>query len=100
MATTKKTAKKKTAAKAKKQQSKPKAKSNGDALIVEAKKVLARLKAGQTTMGAERDRLGFSSNRPLRLALIEILPGGRKEYDAILKSSQAAYFAAKKSKKA
>ena len=40
-------------------------------------------------MGAERDRLGFSSNKPMRTALIKIL-GSRKAYMTLLKSSQAA----------
>ena len=62
----------------------------------EDSKLLPRLKAGTTTMGAERDRLGNSSDRPIRLALIEIL-GSRKEYDKLLKSSQAAAVKARKS---
>ena len=75
-----------------------KAKSNGNGLIEEAKRVLPLLRAGKTTMGEERDRLGFSSNTPMRLALIEFLPGGRKEYNRILKASQKAYFARKAKK--
>jgi len=63
--------------------------------IKEAKKILPRLRAGKTTMGAERDRLGLSSNKPMRTALIKIL-GSRKAYFALLKSSQAA--AARKKK--
>ncbi len=52
-------------------------------LLAEARKVLPRLQAGETTMGAERDRLGFSSNRPMREALIEIM-GSREAYFALL----------------
>ena len=77
---------------AKKKKAAPKAKTpskNGSKYIDEAKKILPRLKAGKTTMGAERDRLGFSSNKPMREALIEIL-GSKKAYMALLKSSQAA----------
>lgn len=54
-------------------------------LLAEARKVLPRLQAGETTMGAERDRLGFSSNRPMREALIEIM-GSRKAYFDLLEA--------------
>ena len=90
--------KKKTTASAKGRKQQPKVKANGNALIEEAKRVLPLLRAGKTTMGEERDRLGYSSNTPMRLALIQILPGVRKEYDKILKSSQEAYFARKAKK--
>ena len=78
---------------AKKKKAAPKAKApskNGSTRhIDEAKKILPRLRAGKTTMGAERDRLGYSSNKPMRDALITIL-GSKKAYMALLKSSQAA----------
>ena len=81
------TVKKKAAATPQKPKAAPS--KNGTKHLAEARKILPLLRAGKTTMGAERDRLGFSSNRPLRMALIEIL-GSRKAYFTLLKSSQAA----------
>ncbi len=80
------------AQKKKKAAAKPKAKTpsnNGTKRLAQAKKILPLLKAGKTTMGAERDRLGYGSNKPMRDALIKIL-GSRRAYDSLLKSSQAA----------
>ena len=75
---------------AKKKKAAPKAKApSKNGYIDEAKKILPHLRAGKTTMGAERDRLGLSSNKPMRDALIQIL-GSRKAYMSLLKSSQAA----------
>ena len=79
-----KAANKKSAAKAAK---KP-AEKNG-ALLKAARNVLPKLQAGQTTLSAERDRLGLSSNGPLRKALTELL-GGKKQYQAMMKTAQAA----------
>jgi len=68
----------------KKKAAKPKGgKQLDETLLQEAREVLPRLQAGETTMGAERDRLGFSSNRPLREALFVVL-GSKEAYFALL----------------
>ncbi len=67
-------------------------------LLDEARKALPRLQAGETTMGAERDRLGFSSNRPLREALFEIM-GSREAYFELLdRRAQHTRFGADKAR--
>ena len=76
------TAKKAPAAKAKA----PAAKKNGE-LMEAAREILPRLKKGQTTLGAERDRLGLKSNGPLRKALTEIL-GSKKAYTAMMAAAR------------
>lgn len=58
------------------------AKKNG-ALLEAAREVLPRLKKGETTLGAERDRLGLSGNGPLRKALTELL-GSKKAYQEMM----------------
>ena len=58
------------------------AKKNG-ALLEAAREVLPRLKKGETTLGAERDRLGLSGNGPLRTALTELL-GSKKAYQEMM----------------
>ncbi len=75
------TAKKKTVAKkavAKKVVAEKKAPDN--TLAAQAKEILPRLRAGSTTIGAERDRLGHSSNVRLRGALIALLDGSKQAY--------------------
>ncbi len=72
------TAKKAPAAKAKA----PAAKKNGE-LMEAAREILPRLKKGETTLGAERDRLGLSGNGPLGKALTELL-GGKKAYQQMM----------------
>ena len=57
----------------------PKAPAKKDKLVEAAKEVLPKLRAGKTTLGAERDRLGLSGNGPLRKALTELL-GSKKAY--------------------
>ena len=52
-----------------------------------AKKILPRLKKGQTTLGAERDRLGLSGNGPLRKALTELL-GSKAAYTAMMAAAR------------
>ena len=42
-----------------------------------------------TTLSAERDRLGLSSNGPLRKALTELL-GGKAAYQKMMRAAQAA----------
>ena len=51
-----------------------------------AKEVLPKLQAGKTTLSAERDRLGLSSNGPLRKALTELL-GGKAAYQKMMAES-------------
>ena len=75
-----KKAKKPAAAKAK--AAKKPAKKNGK-LLEAAREILPRLRAGKTTLGAERDRLGLSGNGPLRKALTEIL-GGKAAYSKMM----------------
>lgn len=77
MATTKKTPAKKPAATNAKKDSKA---------VAAAKKALPRLKAGKTTLAAERDSAGLSSNAPLRKALTDLL-GGKKQYQAMMKQN-------------
>ena len=60
-----------------------KAKKPADPLMDAAREVLPRLKAGETTLGAERDRLGHSNNGPLRKALTEVL-GSKKAYQEMM----------------
>lgn len=50
------------------------------AFLEECKDILARLQAGQTTVGAERDRLGHKNNSKIRKVIITLLPGGKEEY--------------------
>ena len=86
MATTKKKAapaKKATAKKA------PAAKGpakNGK-LMEAAREILPRLKKGETTLGAERDRMGLSGNGPLRKALTELL-GSKAAYTAMMAAAR------------
>jgi hypothetical protein len=54
-----------------------------------AKQILPKLKAGKTTLSAERDRLGLSSNGPLRKALTELL-GSKAKYTAMMKAGLEA----------
>ena len=52
-----------------------------------AKKILPRLKKGDTTLSAERDRLGLKSNGPLRKALTDIL-GSKKAYQEMMAAAR------------
>ena len=63
-------------------------KTNGQ-LLKAAREALPRLKAGKTTLSAERDRLGLSSNGPLRKALTKVL-GGKAAYQKMMRAAQAA----------
>ena len=58
-------------------------------LLDVAKEVLPKLKAGKTTLSAERDRLGLSSNGPLRKALTKLL-GGKQAYQKMMTARQKA----------
>ena len=71
---------------AKKATAKPPAKKNGK-LMEAAREILPRLKKGETTLGAERDRLGLSGNGPLRKALTELL-GGQEAYSDMMASTR------------
>ncbi len=74
-----KKAKKPAAAKVTKAKAAAKKPAKNGALLDAAREVLPRLKAGKTTLGAERKRLGLSGNGPLRKALTELL-GGKAAY--------------------
>ncbi len=54
---------------------------------VAAREILPRLKKGETTLSAERDRLGLSGNGPLRKALTEIL-GSKKAYGEMMAAAR------------
>lgn len=60
----------------------PSGKKNG-AMLEAAREILPLLKKGQTTLSAERDRLGLSGNGPLRKALTEVL-GSKKAYQEMM----------------
>jgi hypothetical protein len=82
MATKKKAPAKKSAAK------KPAAKAAKNAKLAEAaKKILPVLRKGETTLGAERDKLHLTSNGPLRKALTELL-GSKKAYQDMMKKAR------------
>lgn len=85
----KKVAPKKQAKKAapKKHVAEAKSKTKNGALLEAAREVLPRLQAGGTTLSAERDRLGLSSNGPLRKALTELL-GGKQAYQKMMAGRQ------------
>ena len=78
--------KKATAKKAPAAKAKAPAKKNGK-LMEAAREILPRLKKGQTTLGAERDKLGLSGNGPLRKALTELL-GSKKAYSDMMAAAR------------
>ncbi len=78
--------KKATAKKAPATKAKAPAKKNGK-LMEAAREILPRLKKGQTTLGAERDKLGLSGNGPLRKALTELL-GSKKAYSDMMAAAR------------
>ena len=83
MPTTKAKKKTTTTKTAKKSPPKKKPTSKHVALLEAAREVLPKLKAGKTTLSAERDRLGLSGNGPLRKALTEVL-GSKKAYQEMM----------------
>lgn len=60
----------------------------------DAKKALANLKKGDTTLIAESKKLGFSHNGPLRAALRTLI--GRDAYDKLMEAGKSDVKAAKK----
>ncbi len=79
-------AKKKTPAK-KATTKKPPAKAKNSKLLEAARKILPLLKKGETTLGAERDKLDLSGNGPLPKALIQVL-GSKKAYSDMMAASR------------
>ena len=61
-------------------------KKNG-ALLKAAKEILPRLRAGETTLGAERKRLGHKYNTALRKALTELL-GSKAAYTEMMAAAK------------
>ena len=56
-------------------------------LMEAAREILPRLKKGETTLSAERDRLRLSGNGPLRKALTELL-GSKAAYTAMMAAAR------------
>ena len=79
----------KTKAPAKKAAAKKAPPKNGssDKIAEAAKKILPLLRKGETTLSAERDKLGLSGNGPLRKALTELL-GSKKAYTAMMAAAR------------
>ena len=55
-----------------------------------AREILPRLKKRETTLGAERERLGLKWNRQVRRALTEVL-GSKAAYRKMILGSKQAY---------